>query len=109
MADKAGEGAPAATPSARLKLQTNLARAVMWSKGFGSEEAQAAYARARELVAKVDDPAERFATYYGQWINTGMRSGLAAAQDISQIFLNEAMSSASAPEIATALTAYDKG
>jgi class 3 adenylate cyclase/DNA-binding winged helix-turn-helix (wHTH) protein/tetratricopeptide (TPR) repeat protein len=102
MADKAGEGAPAATPSARLKLQTNLARAVMWSKGFGSEEAQAAYARARELVAKVDDPAERFATYYGQWINTGMRSGLAAAQDISQIFLNEAMSSASAPEIATA-------
>ena len=87
MADKAAEGAPTATASARLKLQTNLGRAVMWSKGFGSEETQAAYARARELAAKVDDPAERFATYYGQWANTSMRSGFAAAQNICQIFL----------------------
>jgi len=102
MADKAAEGAPIATASARLKLQTNLGRAVMWFKGFGSEETQAAYARARELAAKVDDPAERFATYYGQWVNTGMRTGFAAAQDISQIFLDEAVSSALAPEIAIA-------
>ena len=50
MADKAAEGAPTATASARLKLQTDLGRAVMWSKGFGSEETQAAYARARELA-----------------------------------------------------------
>ena len=74
----------------------------MWSKGFGSEETQAAYARARELAAKVDDPDERFAIYYGQWVNTGMRSGFAAAQDISQIFLDEAMGSASASKIAIA-------
>ena len=86
MADKAGKVRDRAA-SARLKLQTNLGRAVMWSKGFGSEETQAAYARARELAAKVDDPAERFATYYGQWVNTSMRSGFAAAQDISHIFL----------------------
>ena len=102
MADKAAEGTPTATASARLKLQTNLARAVMWSKGFGSEETQAAYVRARELAAEVDDPAERFATYYGQWANTSMRSGFAAAQDISHIFLDEAVSSALAPEVATA-------
>ena len=114
MADKPGEGAPAATASARLKLQTNLGRAVMWSKGFGSEETQTAYARARELAAKVDDPAERFATYYGQWANTSMRSGFTAAQDISHIFLDEAVSSALAPEIATAhrmigLTLHSEG
>ena len=36
---------------------------------------------------EVDDPAERFATYYGQWANTSMRSGFAAAQNICQIFL----------------------
>jgi class 3 adenylate cyclase/predicted ATPase len=102
MADKAAEGAPTATMSGRLKLQTNFGRAVMWSKGFASEETQAAYARARELAAKVDDPAERFATYYGQWANTSMRSGFAAAQNITQIFLNDAVSSALAPEIATA-------
>jgi predicted ATPase len=102
MADKAAEGAPTATARARLKLQTNLGRAVMWSKGFGSEETQAAYARARELAAKVDDPAERFAIYYGQWVSTVMRSGFAAGQDISQILLDEAVSTALAPEIATA-------
>jgi class 3 adenylate cyclase/predicted ATPase len=114
MADKAPEGALTATVSARLKLQTNFGRAVMWSKGFASEETQAAYARARELAAKVDDPAERFATYYGQWANTSMRSGFAAAQNISQIFLNEAASRALAPEIATAhrmigLTRHSEG
>ena len=114
MADKLGEGAPAATASARLKLQTNLGRAVMWSKGFGSEEAQTAYARSRELAAKVDDRAERFATYYGQWANTSMRSGFTAAQDIPHIFLDEAVSSALAPEIATAhrmigLTLHSEG
>ena len=114
MADKAAEGAPTATASARLKLQTNLGRAVMWSKGFGSEETQAAYARARELATKVDDPAERFATYYGQWVNTSMRSGFAAAQDISQIFLDEAITSGSASKIAIAhrmigLTLHGRG
>jgi class 3 adenylate cyclase/tetratricopeptide (TPR) repeat protein len=114
MADKAAEVAPTATASARLKLQTNFGRAVMWSKGFGSEETQTAYALARELAAKVDDPAERFATYYGQWANTSMRSGFTAAQDIPHIFLDEAVSSASAPEIATAhrmigLTLHSEG
>src|ERR1700733_1761098 len=114
MADKAAEVAPTATASARLKLQTNFGRAVMWSKGFGSEETQTAYALARELAAKVDDPAERFATYYGQWANTSMRSGFTAAQDIPHIFLDEAVSSALAPEIATAhrmigLTLHSEG
>ena len=114
MADKSAEGAPTATASVRLKLQTNFGRAVMWSKGFGSEETQTAYARARELAAKVDDPAERFATYYGQWANTSMRSGFTAAQDIPHIFLDEAASSALAPEIATAhrmigLTLHSEG
>jgi class 3 adenylate cyclase/tetratricopeptide (TPR) repeat protein len=102
MADKTAEGAPTAMASARLRLQTNLGRAVMWSKGFASEETQAAYSRARELAAKVDDPAERFATYYGQWANTSMRSGFAATHNISQIFFDEAVSSGLAPEIATA-------
>ena len=69
---------------------------------------------ARELAAKVDDRAERFATYYGQWANTSMRSGFTAAQDIPHIFLDEAVSSALAPEIATAhrmigLTLHSEG
>jgi hypothetical protein len=48
MADKTGEGtSAAATASAdqRLKLQTNLGTALMWSRGFGAEESKAAFSR----------------------------------------------------------------
>jgi class 3 adenylate cyclase/predicted ATPase len=42
----------------RLKLQTNYGQAVMWSKGFASEEAKSAFARARELAERADNPQE---------------------------------------------------
>jgi predicted ATPase len=105
MADREAEVAPdaaAASASSRLKLQTSLGRAVMWSKGYGSEETRAVYARARELSTKVDDPVARFATYYGQWTNTGMRAGHAAAYEIAETFLRETNGMAATPEISTA-------
>jgi hypothetical protein len=45
MADKVGEGrSAAATASAsasqRLKIQTDLGKALMWSRGFGAEESR---------------------------------------------------------------------
>ncbi|HZZ23971.1 MAG TPA: AAA family ATPase, partial [Roseiarcus sp.] len=51
----------------RLHLQTAYAQAIMWAKGFDSEETRAAFARASELAAKGDDFAERFAACHGQW------------------------------------------
>ena len=68
MADKTGEGtSAAATASAsanqRLKIQTDLGKALMWSRGFGAEESKAAFIRARELAAAIDNPTERFTIY----------------------------------------------
>jgi tetratricopeptide (TPR) repeat protein len=104
MAERAAQGASApSTISQRLKLQTNLGRAVMWSKGFGSAETQAVYARARELATNVDDPAEHFATYYGEWLNTAMRAGHAAARDIPERLLRQVGTDIRTPEVATAL------
>jgi hypothetical protein len=65
MADKTGEGTSAgATASAstnqRLKRQTNLGKALMYSRGFGAEESKAACIRARELAAAIDNATERF-------------------------------------------------
>ena len=51
----------------RLHLHTAYGQAMMWSKGFGAEETQAAFARAAELAAKSDDFSERFAAAHGQW------------------------------------------
>jgi predicted ATPase len=72
MADKTGEGrSAAATASAsanrRLKLQTDLGKALMFSRGYGAEESKAAFIRARELAAAIDDATERFTIYYGLW------------------------------------------
>ena len=81
MADKEGEGAPraAATPATasvgqRLKLQTSYGQALIWSKGYASEETKAAVSRAQELAGNVDDPSERFAIYYGQWAGHLLRA-----------------------------------
>jgi predicted ATPase len=95
MADKAGEGrSAAATASAsanqRLKLQTDLGKALMWSRGFGAEESKAAFIRARELAAAIDNATERFTTYYGLWLGNMTRGELEFAQEIAETFLREA-------------------
>jgi class 3 adenylate cyclase/predicted ATPase len=95
IADKAGEGRSAAvTASAwanqRLKLQTDLGKALLWSRGFGAEESKAAFIRARELVAAIDNPTERFTIYYGQWVGNLMRGELRFAREIAETLLREA-------------------
>jgi class 3 adenylate cyclase/predicted ATPase len=95
MVDKAGEGGSAAvTASAsanrRLKLQTDLGKALMWSRGFGAEESKAAFIRARELVAAIDSATERFTIYYGLWVGNVLRGELRLAREIAETFLREA-------------------
>jgi predicted ATPase len=95
MADKTGEGtSAAATASAsadrRLKIQTDLGKALMWSRGFGAEESKAAFIRARELAAAVEDATERFTIYHGLWIGHIVRGELRLAREIAETFLREA-------------------
>jgi class 3 adenylate cyclase len=52
----------------RLKLQTSYGQAMIWSKGFGSEETKTAFLRAQELAAGIDNAAERFTILYGLWV-----------------------------------------
>jgi tetratricopeptide (TPR) repeat protein len=95
MADKSAAATPrstVATGSAgqRLKLQNSYGRAVMWSKGFGSEEAKAAFSRAQQLALGVDNADERFATYYGLWACSLYRGELDVAQKTAENFRREA-------------------
>ena len=109
MADKAVEGAPraAATPATasvgqRLKLQTSYGQALMWSKGYASEETKAAVSRAQELAGNVDDPSERFATYYGQWAGHLLRAELNSALETATAFLCDAENAGRPTEAAVA-------
>jgi class 3 adenylate cyclase/predicted ATPase len=96
MADRAAEGAPRAaagttSASQRLRLQTGYGQALLWSKGFAADETKAAFTRAQELAAGIDNnPDERFATYYGQWLGSLFRGELALARETAEIFLREA-------------------
>jgi class 3 adenylate cyclase/predicted ATPase len=95
MADKAGAGSSAATTASgsanqRLKLQTDLGQALMWSRGFGAEESRAAFIRARELAAAIDNTTERFTTYYGLWLGNITRAEWGLAREIAETFLREA-------------------
>ena len=96
MADKGGEVGSA---SQRLKLQTSYGLALNWSRGYISEETQAAFARAQELAAESDNLGERFATYYGKFAPSFIRGDIASAREIAETFLREASSQGEAPDL----------
>jgi predicted ATPase len=95
MADKTGDRASAAATasvsvSQRLKLQTNLGKAIMWSRGFGADESKAALIRARELAAAIKDATERFTICNGLWVGNVVRGELGFAREIAETFLRDA-------------------
>jgi predicted ATPase len=74
----------------RLKLQTGYGQALMYSRGFGAEESKAAFIRARELAAAIDNPSERFTIYHGLWVGNLLRGEFGLAREIAEAFLREA-------------------
>jgi len=80
----------AAQRERRLHLQTAYGQAVMYSKGFASEETEAVFARARELAANTGNFSERFAAFHGQWTFAFVRGELKSAREMASAFLREA-------------------
>jgi tetratricopeptide (TPR) repeat protein len=85
-----------------LKLQTDYGRATMWSKGFASDEAKAAFDRAQELTKDVGDVDERFATLYGLFVTSLVRGELRTANEAAETFRREAESCGRLTEAAVA-------
>ena len=86
----------------RLQLQTSYSKALMWSQGYGSEEAKAAFGRALELAKGVDKAAERFEAYYGLCVGSLMRGELRSARETAETFLRETEQEEWATEAAAA-------
>jgi class 3 adenylate cyclase/predicted ATPase len=108
MADKAeGASTPRAAgsisaESQRLKLETSLGQAMMYSRGHGSEESKSAFARARALAAGVKDASERFDTYHGLFLGSVMRADLSLALETAESFLRDAENEGLVTEAAVA-------
>ena len=62
----------------------------MLSRGFASAESKAAFARAQQLGAGVDNATERFDTYYGLLTGSRLRGELSLARQTAETFLREA-------------------
>jgi predicted ATPase len=86
----------------RLDLQTSYGQALQMGKGFAAEETTAAFARVVELARPNEDPAARFAAYYGQCVGSYFRGEFALAQEVAETFLQEAEADGRATEAGTA-------
>ena len=108
MADKATGaalphvGGDAATPGRRVKLQTDFAHAVLWSKGYGADETKAAFQRTGDLATGLGLSAERLPAYYGQFAWSMLRGDIRAARGIAEDFLREAQADGGVAEIGVA-------
>ena len=95
MADQAAGPAAKATiskaeASQRVKLQSDYAHAVLWSKGYAADETKAAFERTSALAARAELPAEQLSAIYGQFVWSWARGEFRAARDIAERFLREA-------------------
>jgi predicted ATPase len=94
--------AKAASSSQRLKLQTSYGQALMWDRGFSSEESEAAFTRAEGLAAIAESADERFDAYYGLWLGRISRGELGLARQTAETFQRDAEHAARVTEAAVA-------
>ena len=74
----------------RFDLQTSYSQALLWAKGFASEETMAAFARAGEFAGPAENVAARFGTYDAQCLRSFMRGEYRQAREIAETFVREA-------------------
>jgi len=97
----------AATPTApqigeRLRLQIAYGNALISARGYQAQETTAAFARARELAANIEDAAERYSAYYGAWASSYVRGELAPMRELAEEFLHDAECRPGLPEAGVA-------
>ena len=104
MADKsAGTTPQTTTPEvARAKLQTNFGIALLAVRGDSAPETTAAFARAEELAAAVDDPMERLSANYGLWAGYLSRGEVGPLRAIAEVVLRDIEGKPPSPEAAVA-------
>ena len=109
MADKDAESPQRSTQSAptsldrRLRLQTNYGHAIAMFRGFTSDETKAAFTKAQQLLAGIDDPSERYRTYSGLWLASFSHGDVASAREIAETFWRDAENTSRISETAFAL------
>jgi tetratricopeptide (TPR) repeat protein len=76
--------------SQRLKLQTDYAEAVAWSRGWGDQETAPAFVRAHSLSQPGVNSRSHFVALHGHCIATLIRGDVRPAREAAESFLREA-------------------
>jgi predicted ATPase len=84
------EGLAGAPARRLLQLQTAYGYALLHGRGQAAPETIAAFARARELAAGVDDATAVASAYYGMWAGSYVRADLRSMREVSEVFLRDA-------------------
>ena len=86
------EATPAGAERQQMLLRLHIAhgQALIAQKGYAAPETTAAFVRARELAAGIDDATERIYVYYGLWVGSYTRSELAPMLEMADALLHEA-------------------
>ena len=71
----------------RLRLQIVKGNALIAARGHHAYETTAAFARARELAAGIENAPERFPIYYGLWVGSLTRAELTPMREMAEVFL----------------------
>jgi tetratricopeptide (TPR) repeat protein len=86
----------------QIDLLLSLGNALIATRGYGAPETQAAFAKARDLAAGVENLNERYAVYYGLFIGSLVRGEWAFPRDIAERFLKETADRPSSGEFGVA-------
>jgi class 3 adenylate cyclase/predicted ATPase len=100
---KEGSGNVVEAPRNRLKLQISYGQALLHARGYSAPETTAAFSRALELTAGLDQPSERFSIYFGLWAGSFVRGELAPLREITAIMLRESEAMPGSPEACNAV------
>jgi class 3 adenylate cyclase/tetratricopeptide (TPR) repeat protein len=89
-----------------LQLQTTYGHALLHGRGHSQPETIAAFARANELAAGVEDTTARFSGYYGMWIVSFVRADLASMREVAVASVRDARNSPGLPAAGRALHVF---
>ncbi|HEX8809284.1 MAG TPA: adenylate/guanylate cyclase domain-containing protein, partial [Xanthobacteraceae bacterium] len=90
----------------RLRLQTTYGHALVHGRGHGHPETIAAFARARQLAAGIEDAVTRFSAYYGMWMGSFVRADLAPMREVAVASLRDARQSSGLPAAGRAMHVF---
>jgi predicted ATPase len=82
----------------RFRLQSAYGNALLHGRGMSPPETTAAFAKARQLADSIEDPSERFSTYYGLWVGPFIRGNLSEMREVAEAFMRDAERRPGSPE-----------